>query len=303
MSKQLQVTFIVLTIFIVFVLEVVGDRDSDSQFGCEERLNMTTEDTCSRLECQFQCTLKRKGWATCFKDADDLYKGTPFHPFSLRHVLCHVDKSNSPMSTRAVSLLLWKFILSIRENNGVLSDYRDDYLNQQWSFVRVISSSDIDTSSSKRKLIPHGNGNESTASSSTNSKSKEITFKLELEGVRQATDSHSLAERAIGENISEMMTLLQDLVLGGNRITGKQLCLICAVLAETRRFLLQCFVSICKAGQGVCESIDSVIVREERMNGGDEVGASSYLVRAVLAKNFKKVQKKHKYDSVKPKRP
>ncbi|CAN6830255.1 unnamed protein product [Brassica oleracea] len=43
MSKQLQVTFIVLTIFIVFVLEVVGDRDSDSQFGCEERLNMTTE--------------------------------------------------------------------------------------------------------------------------------------------------------------------------------------------------------------------------------------------------------------------
>ncbi|KAL0669436.1 hypothetical protein Bca4012_032140 [Brassica carinata] len=79
MSKQLQVTFIVLTIFIIFVLEVVGDRDSDSQFGCEERLNMTTEDTCSRLECQFQCTLKRKGWATCFKDADDLYKGTPVY--------------------------------------------------------------------------------------------------------------------------------------------------------------------------------------------------------------------------------
>ncbi|CDY72304.1 BnaCnng77000D [Brassica napus] len=40
---------------------------------------MTTEDTCSRLECQFQCILKRKGWATCFKDADDLYKGTPVY--------------------------------------------------------------------------------------------------------------------------------------------------------------------------------------------------------------------------------
>ncbi|KAG5400326.1 hypothetical protein IGI04_014933 [Brassica rapa subsp. trilocularis] len=108
-----------------------------------------------------------------------------------------------------------------------------------------------------------------------NQRFQEITFKLELEGVRQATDSHSLAERAIEENISEMMTLLQDLVRGGHRITGKQLCLICAVLAETRRFLLQCFVSICKA-VSVCESIDSVIVREERMNGGDEVGASSF---------------------------
>ncbi|CAN6878790.1 unnamed protein product [Brassica oleracea] len=28
-----------------------------------------------------------------------------------------------------------------------------------------------------------------------------------------------------------------------------------------------------------------------------------YLVKAVLAKKFKKVQKKHKYDAVKPKRP
>ncbi|KAJ0235745.1 Transcription factor bHLH77 [Hirschfeldia incana] len=37
----------------------------------------------------------------------------------------------------------------------------------------------------------------------------------------QATDSHSLAERARREKISERMTLLQDLVPGCNRITGK----------------------------------------------------------------------------------
>ncbi|XP_013635764.1 PREDICTED: uncharacterized protein LOC106341574 [Brassica oleracea var. oleracea] len=106
MSKQLQVTFIVLTIFIIFVLEVVGDRDSDSQFGCEERLNMTTEDTCSRLECQFQCTLKRKGWATCFKDADDLYKGTPvykcLYELLILVVLYHLETKLSSFSTMVV---------------------------------------------------------------------------------------------------------------------------------------------------------------------------------------------------------
>ncbi|KAF8117647.1 hypothetical protein N665_0008s0005 [Sinapis alba] len=37
----------------------------------------------------------------------------------------------------------------------------------------------------------------------------------------QATDSHSLAERARREKISERMTMLQDLVPGCNRITGK----------------------------------------------------------------------------------
>ncbi|XP_057969445.1 transcription factor BHLH089-like [Malania oleifera] len=37
----------------------------------------------------------------------------------------------------------------------------------------------------------------------------------------QATDSHSLVERVHREKISERMKLLQDLVLGCNKVTGK----------------------------------------------------------------------------------
>ncbi|KAK7330423.1 hypothetical protein VNO77_24617 [Canavalia gladiata] len=41
----------------------------------------------------------------------------------------------------------------------------------------------------------------------------------------QATDSHSLAERARREKISERMKILQDLVPGCNKVTGKALVL------------------------------------------------------------------------------
>ncbi|MGV7400568.1 helix-loop-helix domain-containing protein, partial [Mycobacterium kansasii] len=41
----------------------------------------------------------------------------------------------------------------------------------------------------------------------------------------QATDSHSLAERARREKISERMRILQDLVPGCNKVIGKALVL------------------------------------------------------------------------------
>ncbi|XP_075499959.1 transcription factor BHLH094-like, partial [Primulina tabacum] len=41
----------------------------------------------------------------------------------------------------------------------------------------------------------------------------------------QATDSHSLAERARREKISERMKILQDLVPGCNKVIGKALVL------------------------------------------------------------------------------
>ncbi|KAF3596552.1 hypothetical protein DY000_02022829 [Brassica cretica] len=113
--------------------------------------------------------------------------------------------------------------------------------------------------SRKRKLIPSasgGNGKESPASSSLTASNSKVSGEIvgskrskqdeagssnkddgnkddakppdppkDYIHVRarrgQATDSHSLAERARREKISERMTLLQDLVPGCNRITGK----------------------------------------------------------------------------------
>ncbi|CAN7049248.1 unnamed protein product [Brassica rapa subsp. trilocularis] len=112
--------------------------------------------------------------------------------------------------------------------------------------------------SRKRKLIPSasasasgGNGKDSPASSSLTASNSKVSGEIvgskrskqdeagssnkddakppeppkDYIHVRarrgQATDSHSLAERARREKISERMTLLQDLVPGCNRITGK----------------------------------------------------------------------------------
>ncbi|CAN6933605.1 unnamed protein product [Brassica oleracea] len=108
-------------------------------------------------------------------------------------------------------------------------------------------------SSRKRKSIRTGNGKESSASSSlTASNSKmQVENNAAVAGKQneteksennkdeekpsepykdyihvrarrgQATDSHSIAERARREKISARMKLLQDLVPGCNRITGK----------------------------------------------------------------------------------
>ncbi|KAJ4888876.1 Transcription factor bHLH77 [Raphanus sativus] len=84
-----------------------------------------------------------------------------------------------------------------------------------------------------------------------------ITFMLELERVRQATDSHSLAERvltpsrkvfmfvlgcqAIREKISERMTLLQDLIPGRNQTTEEAIMLnICSPCSDKMRYNPDC---------------------------------------------------------------
>lgn len=59
----------------------------------------------------------------------------------------------------------------------------------------------------------------------SNSKASEVVQKTDYIHVRarrgQATDSHSLAERARREKISKKMKCLQDLVPGCNKVTGK----------------------------------------------------------------------------------
>ncbi|CAH8314372.1 unnamed protein product [Eruca vesicaria subsp. sativa] len=114
---------------------------------------------------------------------------------------------------------------------------------------RVQTTTKPNSSRKRKASVPVGNGKESPASSSltagskdgkrskhdeAGSSGKKVIEKSEGENkeapkdyihVRarrgQATDSHSLAERARREKISERMTMLQDLVPGCNRITGK----------------------------------------------------------------------------------
>ncbi|KAG4185051.1 hypothetical protein ERO13_A09G208450v2 [Gossypium hirsutum] len=70
----------------------------------------------------------------------------------------------------------------------------------------------------------HGNGEKHNKV-----KSKAAMAPMEYVHVRarrgQATDGHSLAERVRREKISERMKLLQDLVPGCNKVTGKALML------------------------------------------------------------------------------
>ncbi|XP_010525275.1 PREDICTED: transcription factor bHLH62-like [Tarenaya hassleriana] len=110
--------------------------------------------------------------------------------------------------------------------------------------------------SRKRKSVPRGKAKESSASPSANSlkgvegnedsgakrrKNSEENGKKTTNNTKppeapkdyihvrarrgQATDSHSLAERVRREKISERMKLLQDLVPGCNKVTGKALML------------------------------------------------------------------------------
>ncbi|XP_051123388.1 transcription factor BHLH094-like [Andrographis paniculata] len=84
-----------------------------------------------------------------------------------------------------------------------------------------------------KRMKPSGSKSEAEANSGTNSKPIEEKTKPEppkdyihVRARRgQATDSHSLAERARREKISERMKILQDLVPGCNKVIGKALVL------------------------------------------------------------------------------
>uniref|UniRef100_A0A5B6YQX9 Putative transcription factor bHLH79 n=1 Tax=Davidia involucrata TaxID=16924 RepID=A0A5B6YQX9_DAVIN len=103
--------------------------------------------------------------------------------------------------------------------------------------VSTSSGNDLNNSSSKRMKISgsrdenSGSKSEVEASSAAGNKPAEQSTKpseapkqdyIHVRARRgQATDSHSLAERARREKISERMKILQDLVPGCNKVIGK----------------------------------------------------------------------------------
>ncbi|ESQ56242.1 hypothetical protein EUTSA_v10025750mg [Eutrema salsugineum] len=134
-------------------------------------------------------------------------------------------------------------------SNQVLGSQPTTQESNKSSLLDPDSVSDQDKTrhnSRKRKSIPTGNEKESPASSSLTASNSKISEEKACKRSKQneteksenkeeprkdyihvrarrgqATDSHSIAERARREKISERMKLLQDLVPGCNRITGK----------------------------------------------------------------------------------
>ncbi|GMJ08991.1 CRY2-interacting bHLH 3 [Hibiscus trionum] len=84
-----------------------------------------------------------------------------------------------------------------------------------------------ETNASKRCKLSEGNGKEDEDAKGSNTKAPESPKDyIHVRARRgQATDSHSLAERVRREKISERMKLLQNLVPGCNKVTGKALML------------------------------------------------------------------------------
>ncbi|KAL0924106.1 hypothetical protein M5K25_004913 [Dendrobium thyrsiflorum] len=113
---------------------------------------------------------------------------------------------------------------------------------QESSLTETFSSSKEKSEESQRKKRTRNNVNCLTTahSKSKNKRTKKSNFeKMEMEEKKklpaeyihvrarrgQATDSHSLAERARRERISKRMKILQDLIPGCEKVTGKALVL------------------------------------------------------------------------------
>ncbi|PSS07838.1 Transcription factor bHLH79 like [Actinidia chinensis var. chinensis] len=132
------------------------------------------------------------------------------------------------------------------------------YANSEDESSRLVSTSsgnDLNNSSGKRMKLSQsrdengGSRSEAEANSESGNKLAEKSTKsseppkqdyIHVRARRgQATDSHSLAERARREKISERMKILQDLVPGCNKVIGKAL-----VLDEIINYIqsLQCQV-------------------------------------------------------------
>ncbi|XP_043687105.1 transcription factor BHLH089-like isoform X2 [Telopea speciosissima] len=103
--------------------------------------------------------------------------------------------------------------------------------------VSTSSGNDMNDSGGKRQKVSgsgHENGDSKAdveANSGTGDKQAEQSSRPKQDYIHvrarrgQATDSHSLAERARREKISERMKILQDLVPGCNKVIGKALVL------------------------------------------------------------------------------
>lgn len=83
-----------------------------------------------------------------------------------------------------------------------------------------------DDGSDKTEVKKQGNGSENEEAKANTKAPDPPKDYIHVRARRgQATDSHSLAERVRREKISERMKLLQDLVPGCNKVTGKALML------------------------------------------------------------------------------
>ncbi|KAK8338194.1 hypothetical protein V6Z12_A09G234200 [Gossypium hirsutum] len=113
----------------------------------------------------------------------------------------------------------------------------------------------------------HGNGEKHNKV-----KSKAAMAPMEYVHVRarrgQATDGHSLAERVRREKISERMKLLQDLVPGCNKVTGKAL-----MLDEIINYVqsLQCQVELATLNPRMDINMESIVSMDQGvpMHNGD----------------------------------
>ncbi|CAK7349412.1 unnamed protein product [Dovyalis caffra] len=114
-------------------------------------------------------------------------------------------------------------ILVKRANFLVQDAETDDYSNTKR--IKPIEGNENENSLVKAEEEPKGSGDDkqNKANSKPPEPPKDYIHVRARRG--QATDSHSLAERVRREKISERMKLLQDLVPGCNKVTGKALML------------------------------------------------------------------------------
>ncbi|GJR48375.1 Myc-type, basic helix-loop-helix domain-containing protein [Tanacetum coccineum] len=104
----------------------------------------------------------------------------------------------------------------------------------------IVKEEENDETNTKKPKITEEGTNGETEKSKVPEPPKDYIHVRARRG--QATDSHSLAERVRREKISERMKLLQDLVPGCNKVTGKRLMLdrnhqLCSSLQYQVEFL------------------------------------------------------------------
>nr|QDL88366.1 transcription factor bHLH49-like isoform X2 [Cymbidium ensifolium] len=93
----------------------------------------------------------------------------------------------------------------------------------------------------------------------------------------QATDSHSLAERVRREKISQRMKLLQDLVPGCNKITGKALMLdeIINYVQALQRQVEFLSMKLATVNPGLDSNLENLISKESLLNQANASFSSS----------------------------
>ncbi|KAH9606856.1 hypothetical protein KSS87_020264 [Heliosperma pusillum] len=123
----------------------------------------------------------------------------------------------------------------IREGSGNDAVYNGSVRKRREKIIEDAAMSDTDS----KRIKSSGSGDENQTQKGdgevNSGKGAEKTSKAPLDAQKdyihvrarrgQATDSHSLAERARREKISERMRILQDLVPGCNKVIGKALVL------------------------------------------------------------------------------